>query len=150
MSHYATPFMVLGEKGITDLVEAFYAVMDSADYAVMDSAEEAREIRGLHAADLGPVKRRWTDYLIEWTGGPPHYRAKRGSMCMTGRHAGYWIGPRERDQWLWCMESAQERCAVPEEVRQMLKRPLAQIADAVCKQRSDHPGRADPNIVAAG
>ena len=42
-----TPYEILGDQGIKDLVAAFYDIMDSDP--------DAQEIRAMHADDLGPV-----------------------------------------------------------------------------------------------
>ena len=40
-------------------------------------------------------------------------------------------GPRERDQWLKCMEVALERVGAPDYLRQAAKQPFFLIADTV-------------------
>ena len=65
-----TPYEILGDQGVKDLVAAFYEVMDTHP--------EAQEIRAMHAEDLGPVRSKLTSYLVGWMGGPTgvpgHYR----------------------------------------------------------------------------
>ncbi len=123
MSKYRTPFEALGEQGIRDLTNAFYDAMDSLP--------EAAGIRAMHAADLTPMKERLAEYLTGWMGGPPIYAQKYGSVCMTSPHKPYAIGSAERDQWLSCMNHALNAINADDELQQMLKEPLRQIADMV-------------------
>ncbi|MCY1427542.1 hypothetical protein D9M71_433910 [compost metagenome] len=50
---------------------------------------------------------------------------------MTGPHRPFAIGPKERDQWLLCMDRALEQVGASEEVKTMLKQPLQAIADMI-------------------
>lgn len=118
------PYQLLGgDAGVRALCEAFYDVMNTLP--------EAAGIRRMHGDDLGPITEKLYEYLSGWMGGPPLYLQKRGSLCMTGPHRPYAIGPRERDQWLLCMKLALERVGASDEVKTMLDLPMARIADAV-------------------
>ena len=137
-----TPYEILGDEGIRDLVGAFYDVMD-------ESPDVAR-IRAMHAPDLRPMKRALTAYLTQWMGGPPVYLALRGSMCLTGSHMPYAIGPEERDMWLTCMERALERIGASDSLKTMLSEPLRRVAEAVRNRADSAPVRGNPNIIAVG
>jgi len=142
METQKTPYQLLGEKGIRELTCAFYDIMDRLP--------EAAELRSLHAADLGPMKEKLAEYLIGWMGGPPIYAEKYGSVCMTEPHAPYHIGPRERDQWLLCMDLALEEVGASKEVVEMLKIPLFRIADAVRNRDGVSAAETNPDVIAAG
>ena len=142
MSKYQTPFQALGEEGIRQLTEAFYDVMDELD--------DASDIRCMHAPDLSPMKEKLAEYLTGWMGGPPRYADKYGTVCMTEPHEPYAIGPRERDQWLLCMEKALDRIDAEEELREMLKDPLYRIADDVRNRAESTDTLKDPNVIATG
>ncbi len=137
-----TPFQILGEEGIRRLTHAFYDIMDSLP--------EAAEVRAMHAADLTPMKEKLADYLTGWMGGPPRYADKYGSVCMTEPHAAYHIGPRERDQWLLCMDRALREIEASEELIEMLKVPMYRIADAVRNREDVSATENNPDIIAAG
>jgi hemoglobin len=137
-----TPYEILGDQGIKDLVREFYAVMDS------DPA--AAEIRAMHADDLEPVKSKLVSFLVGWMGGPPVYLAVTGTVCLTDPHAPFHIGPRQRDQWLMCMDKALERINASAELKEMLRIPMRHIADTVRNQDEDEPAPRDPNIIAVG
>ncbi len=140
MTEYSTPYEALGADGIRALTEQFYNIMDVLP--------EAAELRAMHARDLGPIKIKLAEYLIGWMGGPPLYADKYGTVCMTTPHEPYAIGPRERDQWLLCMEKALDALAVEAAVREMLKVPLFRIADAVRNRPESTDTLKDANIIA--
>ncbi|MGJ8687223.1 MAG: group II truncated hemoglobin [Spongiibacteraceae bacterium] len=140
MTQYESPYQALGSDGIQRLCSAFYNIMDTLP--------EAAGIRAMHGQDLAPITAKLADYLNDWMGGPPIYSEKYGSVCMTQPHAAYWIGPKERDQWLLCMNKALEEIGVDEEVKAMLKVPLYRVADAVRNRDGDNPTN-DSNIIAA-
>ena len=114
-----SPYEILGEAGIRQLVERFYQQMDSdPSYA---------EIRAMHAQDLGPVREYFSQYLISWMGGPPVYMESRGSMCITAAHKPLGIQPRHSQQWLDCFTDALADRDDAEQLRQMLMPPLEAI-----------------------
>ena len=142
MDNYQTPYQILGEQGIRDLTSAFYDIMDTLP--------EAADVRAMHAQDLGPMKENLADYLTGWMGGPPLYADKHGTVCMTAPHEPYHIGPRERDQWLLCMDKALEQIGASDELIEMLKVPMYRVADAVRNKDGVSAVETDPNVIAAG
>jgi hemoglobin len=142
MTTYQTPYQILGDQGVRDLTSAFYDIMDTLP--------EAAEVRAMHAQDLGPMKEKLADYLTGWMGGPPLYADKHGTVCMTEPHEPYHIGPRERDQWLLCMDKALEQTGASEELIEMLKEPMYRVADAVRNRDDVSAAETDPNVIAAG
>ena len=137
-----TPYDILGDEGIRDLVGAFYDAMD-------ESPDVAR-IRAMHAQDLGPMKSLLTAYLTQWMGGPPVYLALRGSMCLNAPHMPYAIGPGERDMWLTCMDRALDRIGASDSLKAMLREPFRHVADAVRNRGDSAPARGKANIIAVG
>ncbi len=137
-----TPYEILGDRGIRALAEAFYEAMDRLP--------EAAHIRAMHGANLDDVKRKLAAYLTGWMGGPPVYLAMTGTVCLTEPHAPYHIGPRERDQWLRCMDEALERTGASDELKAMLREPLFRLADTVRNRDSSERPPRDPNIIAVG
>lgn len=140
-----TPYDMLGQEGVKALADAFYDAMDEMP--------QAAEIRAMHAENLDNIKRMLTAYLTGWMGGPPVYQALKGTVCLTEPHEPYAIGPKERDQWLLCMDEALERIGASEALKEMLKEPMFRVADTVRNQ--DHSGPKpeaprDPNIIAMG
>lgn len=137
-----TPYEILGDDGIRALADAFYEAMDSLP--------QAAEVRAMHAANLDDIKRKLAAYLTGWMGGPPVYLAMKGTVCLTDPHAPYHIGPKERDQWLLCMDEALERIGASEALKTMLKEPMFRVADTVRNQDSSERKPRDPSIIAVG
>ena len=110
-----------GEAGLRRLVDAFYDTMDS------DPA--AAPLRAMHAADLGPMRARLTDWLMGWMGGPPVYAERHpGRPCIMSAHAPYAIGAEEVSQWLACMRTALDRVDAPDDWRE----PVEQAFTRMC------------------
>ncbi|MGK0499114.1 MAG: hemoglobin [Oceanicoccus sp.] len=126
-----TPYQLLGEDGIRQLVNAFYEVMDEQP--------QADTIRQMHTANLELIKEKLFEYLCGWMGGPPMYSDKYGTVCLTDPHKPYPIGPDERDQWLDCMDKALLRVNASEELTSMLQGPIYQIADTVRNRETSEP-----------
>ncbi|MBT5445625.1 MAG: hypothetical protein HON77_21150 [Gammaproteobacteria bacterium] len=87
-------------------------------------------------------------YLTGWMGGPPVYQAIKGTVCLTDPHEPFRIGPKERDQWLACMDEALIRIGASEELKTMLKEPLFLVADTVRNCEDSVPRNSGPNIIA--
>ena len=137
-----TPYEILGDQGIKDLASAFYDAMDELPLAA--------DIRAMHAESLDNIKRMLAAYLTQWMGGPPVYLAIKGTICLTEPHEPYRIGPKERDQWLACMDEALERIGASDELKQMLKQPMFQVAETVRNCEDSTPRNNGPDIIAVG
>jgi len=135
-----TPYEILGDQGIKDLAAAFYEVMDELPLA--------EDIRAMHAENLDHVKRMLSAYLTGWMGGPPVYLAIKGTVCLTDPHEAFRIGPKERDQWLACMNEALIRTGASEDLKTMLKDPLFRVAQTVQNCEDSTPRNNGPDIIA--
>ncbi|WP_372861289.1 globin [Spongiibacter sp.] len=116
-----TPYEILGESGISDVVQAFYQLMDSRP--------EYAEIRAMHGDDLSAVSAQLSLYLTSWMGGPPVYVERNGSMCITAAHRGLGIAPRHSQQWLDCFAEALAQRSDADRVTAMLLPALRRITD---------------------
>jgi len=110
-----------GQATVDRLVDRFYDRMDALP--------EARAIRAMHAADLGPMREVLKRYLGEWLGGPPHYSAERGHPRLRMRHLPFPIGMAERDAWLVCMAGPLEETVADAAARRHIAIALARLAD---------------------
>ena len=137
-----TPYEILGDDGIKKLARAFYDVMDELPLA--------EDVRAMHAESLDHVTRMLSAYLTGWMGGPPVYLALKGTVCLTDPHEAFRIGPKERDQWLACMDEALIRIEASEELTNMLKDPLYRIALTVQNCEDSTPRNTGPDIIAVG
>lgn len=142
MTEAQTPYEILGDQGIKALANTFFEVMDELPLAA--------DIRAMHAESLDHIKRMMSAYLTGWMGGPPVYQAIKGTVCLTEPHEMFRIGPKERDQWLACMDEALIRIDASEELKAMLKKPMYQIAETVRNCEDSVPRNNGPDIIAVG
>lgn len=112
-----------GVPAIEQLVERFYALMDSLP--------EAAGIRAMHGPDLAPVKAVLVRFLTEWTGGPQAYSAERGHPRLRRKHLPFAIGSAERDAWMRCMAGALDSLVTDPELKDQLTRAFLKTADFI-------------------
>jgi hemoglobin len=67
--------------------------------------------------DLTAAKDHLRMFLEQYWGGPTTYSEQRGHPRLRMRHAGWVIGPRERDAWLGHMRAAVDALDVSDEAR---------------------------------
>lgn len=101
-------------------------------YFYMDSLPEVKIIRDMHHADLAEAQEKLFLFLVGWTGGPQLYMEKHGHPRLRARHLPFFIGERERDMWMLCMEKALADCAdkfqLPAEALSFFKSSLGRLA----------------------
>ena len=128
-----TPYEQLGgDAGVRKLVDRFYDLMDTAP--------EAKTIRALHATSLKASREKLYLYLTGWTGGPQWYVEKYGHPRLRMRHFPFHISSRERDEWLWCMDTAIDEHDMPDGLRAFLKEKLHALADHMRNQPDPEQG----------
>jgi len=106
-------------------------------YDILESSAEAAGIRGMHAADLTPMRQKLFQFMSGWLGGPNLYFARSDRKCMMSAHAPYDIGRSERDQWLACMHRALQEEGVPSPLRDQVEAALFRFADALRRSQSN-------------
>lgn len=122
-----TPYEMLGgEAGIRDLVDRFYARMDTEI--------DARNIRRMHAKSLRASREKLFMFLSGWLGGPNLYIEKHGHPMLRRRHLPFTIGKAERDQWMHCMRSALSEMPIDQALREKLEQAFATTADHMRNQ----------------
>jgi hemoglobin len=124
-----TPYELLGgERSLRELVERFYALMDSVP--------EYYGIRKLHPASLDSSTDKLFMFLSGWLGGPSLYIEKFGHPRLRARHLPFVIGPAERDQWMACMMQAMIDVDVEPQMRTYLYEALSHTAEKM-RNRED-------------
>ena len=101
------------EKGILALITRFYDLMETAP--------EAKDVLAVHPKSLKQSREKFYLFLVGWTGGPQTYIETRGHPALKRRHQPFAIGPKERDQWFWCMDKALDESGYDAEVVAYLK-----------------------------
>jgi hemoglobin len=110
-----------GGAAVGRIVERFYDLMES-DPSVA-------RLRAMHAADLGPMRERLTEFMAGWLGGPPVYFEREDARCMAMVHAPFPIDAAIREQWLSCMYRSLDDCTVPAELQGPIRQALARMTE---------------------
>lgn len=119
------PYDMLGGEAVTRAIAvSFYRHM----------AESEPELARLHELDAdGHISARtvtrFTEFLIEWLGGPRLFSSQYGHPRLRMRHAHVPVDQSMRDAWLRAMRAALDENGVEGEVRSFLERKLADLAD---------------------
>lgn len=117
-----TPYERIGGADvIRDIANHFYDVMDS-DLAYA-------RLRGIHAADLAPMRASLASFLNGWMGGPRDWFGT--GKCVMSAHAPFTIDADLRDQWLSAMGQAMDSVAMDPALRQMLGEGFSRVAGAM-------------------
>lgn len=91
---------VVGSDFFADLVEAFYAGVETDDL-----------LRPMYPVDLAGPKARLALFLVQYWGGPATYSEHRGHPRLRMRHAPFTVNEAARDAWLGHMRAALESTA---------------------------------------
>ena len=78
--------------------------------------------------DLAGAEQRLADFLVMRLGGSMRYAETRGHPRLRMRHAPFHIGQAERDRWIQLMESSFEQIQIPQEIEQLLRAFLGDVA----------------------
>ena len=117
-----------GQKVIDHIVDEFYHIM-STDPVAKDcfKTHEGRDIK-----ESGEKLKA---FLSGWTGGPQLYLEKYGHPRLRMRHFPFKIGPKEGEQWLYCMKKALETCSVEKNVQDELMSAFNQVVRMISEHR---------------
>lgn len=100
-------YEVIGEeKGVYELVDNFYQIMETDPKAFECLNIHERNEDG-KIPDL--VKKKLYMFLCGWFGGPNLFIETYGHPRMRARHMHIPIRAIEKDQWLYCMDTAMNR-----------------------------------------
>lgn len=117
---------VLGEKGFTELVAAFYRRVKTDDLLGPMYPE----------GDWDNSEKRLRDFLVFRFGGSDRYIRERGHPRLRMRHMPFSIGEAERDRWLELMGQAMDEVNLAGAEREGLERFFSQTADFM-RNRAD-------------
>jgi hemoglobin len=84
--------------------------------------------------DLAAAEERLRMFLVQYWGGPTTYGEVRGHPRLRARHAGFHIGPEQRDAWLRHMRAAVDALDLPPAYAEPLWGYLLQAAHALTNQ----------------
>ena len=112
-------YQQIGEKGLNDLVCAFYKRVKKDDLLSPMYPDD----------DWEGAQERLADFLIYRCGGSQKYIEERGHPRLRMRHIPFQIGTAERDRWLKLMSEAMEEIKIEPPASKLLADFFAQTAD---------------------
>lgn len=117
-----------GLEAIEKLVNDFYEIM-STDPVAEDcfATHSGRDIR--ESAE------KLKFFLSGWTGGPQLYLEKYGHPRLRMRHFPFTIGPKEADQWIYCMRKALLKSEIDPGVQEQLLNAFLQVTAMLTENR---------------
>jgi hemoglobin len=110
-------------KGITQLVDRFYDLMDQR--------QDALELRQMHPKNLTKSRKKLVYFLSGWTGGPEIYSETFGNTSLPQAHARFNVTESSMKAWLACMDQALKELDYPDALRQYLIEKLSVPAQAM-------------------
>jgi len=117
-----TPYARIGEApAVRRLVERFYDLMET------DPAYA--ELRGLHAADLKPMRGSLAGFLVGWLGGPRDWFAAHPGVCMMSLHAAIPVNEATARQWREAMARALADTGVEAELAGQINAAFARMSE---------------------
>ena len=114
----AVIYTILGEKGFTDMVAAFYRRIKKDDLIGPMYPEE----------DLAGAEERLRDFMLFRFGNDLRYMEKRGHPRLRMRHAPFSIGVAEAIRWLELMDEAMDETNVPKSIQLELRTFFKMVA----------------------
>jgi hemoglobin len=88
-------------------------------------------------AELDEAEVRLRMFLEQYWGGPKTYGEMRGHPRLRMRHAGFAIGPAQRDAWLVHMRDAVDELSLTPDQDAVLWGYLSTAADSLVNERDD-------------
>lgn len=126
-SGYSMYDKIGGFEVIDKLVNDFYEIM-STDPVAEDcfATHSGRDIRD--------SAEKLKFFLSGWTGGPQLYLEKIGHPKLRMRHFPFKIGPKEADQWLYCMRKALAQSSIEPGVQEHLMVAFKNVTDMLSER----------------
>ncbi|KMK77303.1 globin [Alkalihalobacillus pseudalcaliphilus] len=91
-----SPYEALGgEAVLTKVINTFYGYVS-----------EHPDIAHLFPDDLSETKRKQTQFLTQFLGGPTNYTNEHGHPMLRARHMPFAIGQKQAEAWIACMKKA--------------------------------------------
>lgn len=121
--------LVGGEKGLRNLVETFYDIVEFE--------AEGRLLHVLHLRGHGVAHSRIEqfNFLSGFFGGPSLYVQRYGHSDVRQMHEHVEINAEAKEAWLNCMSIAIDRVGLPADTKARLLAPFARVATVLVNQR---------------
>lgn len=112
--------LIGGRTVVRQVVDRFYDLME------LDP--EYGDLRALHAADLDPMRKSLTSFLVAWLGGPKDWFEERPGVCMMSAHRDVRITQQSARQWADAMSRAVHETVADKELGHKMAQALASMA----------------------
>jgi hemoglobin len=97
-------------------------------YEIMSTDPVAEDCFATHSGrDIRDSAEKLKFFLSGWTGGPQLYMEKYGHPRLRMRHFPFKIGPKEADQWLYCMRKALSKSQIEPGLQEELLTAFNQV-----------------------
>ena len=97
-------------------------------YEIMSTDPVAEDCFATHSGrDIRESAEKLKYFLSGWTGGPQLYLEKHGHPRLRMRHFPFKIGPKEADQWLYCMRKALAKSTIDPGMQEQLLVAFEQV-----------------------
>jgi hemoglobin len=107
MENMPTPFEVIGEETLYELIDAFY-----------NRVERHPDLMPIFPDDLTETVRKQKQFMTQFLGGPPIYTAEHGHPMLRARHMPFQITETRAKAWLACMSEAMEEIGLDGPIRE--------------------------------
>lgn len=105
-------------------------------YEIMSTDPVAEDCFATHSGiDIRSSAEKLKFFLSGWTGGPQLYLEKFGHPRLRMRHFPFKIGPKEADQWLYCMRQALAKSEIDPGVQEELMNAFGQVTAMITGSR---------------
>jgi len=113
-----------GASVIDQLVNDFYFIMKTDPAALHCLATH-------QGRDLDHAAEKLKAFLSGWLGGPQIYLEKYGHPRLRMRHFPFPIGPKEAEEWLYCMTEALKKSSLSPEDQQALRLSFKGVTELI-------------------
>ena len=104
-------------------------------YEIMSTDPVAEDCFATHSGrDIRDSAEKLKYFLSGWTGGPQLYLEKIGHPRLRMRHFPFKIGPKEADQWLYCMRKALAQSSIEPGAQEQLMVAFKNVTDMLSGQ----------------
>lgn len=117
MMNPKTPYEVIGQQCLHDLVDAFY-----------DKVHKHPLLKPIFPEDLTETARKQKQFLTQFLGGPSIYTDEHGHPMLRARHLPFEITVARAEAWLQCMTEAMDEVKLEGEIREFFFQRLTVTA----------------------
>lgn len=97
MENMSTPFEVIGEEKLHQLIDAFYSKVG-----------QHPDLVPIFPNDLSETARKQKQFMTQFLGGPSLYTEEHGHPMLRARHMPFEITETRAKAWLSCMNEAMD------------------------------------------